>query len=260
MIDHHVVIFALPAPRLAPAFRLYVRTHMHVREVHPKEERLTGRGLVLDVLDGTGCDVIVDRLHPLLRQRAGVVDGLLAEPAEARVDRRVVPVGRLAVQYAARTEPFAKVRKIPRIWVVRQFRLFLGVQVIQISVEFLETVYRRQIFVAVTEMVLAELRGRVAQWFEQFGDGRVFLVQSDRGGRQPDFGQPGAQSVLTGDERRSSSGAALLAVVIGETDAFLGNAVDIGRAIAHLPVAVAAQIGDADIVAPDDEDVRLVCS
>src|SRR5215472_9009993 len=70
MIDHHVVIFALPAPGLAPAFRLYVRTHMHVREVHPKEERLAGRGLVLDVLDGTGCDVIVDRLHPLLRQRA----------------------------------------------------------------------------------------------------------------------------------------------------------------------------------------------
>jgi len=36
------VIFALPSPGLAPALRLYVRTHMHVREVHPKEERVAG--------------------------------------------------------------------------------------------------------------------------------------------------------------------------------------------------------------------------
>ena len=45
----------------------------------------------------------------------------------------------------------------------RQFRLFLRVQVIQIAVEFLEAVRRRQKFVAVAEVVLAELRGRVAQ-------------------------------------------------------------------------------------------------
>ncbi len=85
------------------------------------------------------------------------------------------------------------------------------------------------------------------------------LLQTDRGSGQADFGQPGAQSVLTGDERRSSGRAALLAVAVGKTHAFLGDAVDVGRAVAHQPVAVAAQIGNADIITPDDDDVRLGC-
>jgi len=72
--------------------------------------------------------------------------------------------------------------------------------VIQITLELLEAVHSRQIFVAVAEVVLAKLRGRVAQWFEQLGDGRVFLVQTNGGGRQTDFGQTGAQPVLAGDE------------------------------------------------------------
>src|SRR5439155_11795024 len=47
------------------------------------------------------------------------------------------------------------------------------------------------------------------------------------------------------------------AVVIGKTHALLGNTVDVGRAVAHQPVAVAAEVGDADIVAPNHDDVRL---
>ena len=108
--------------------------------------------------------VVVDRLHAFLGQRASVMDRLLADPAKARVDRRVVGVGGLALQYAARPEPLAKVRKIPWVRVIRQFRLFLGVQVIQIAVELVEAVHRGQEFVAVPEVVFAELRGRVSQW------------------------------------------------------------------------------------------------
>src|SRR5215467_15046651 len=104
-------------------------------------------------------------------------------------------------------------------------------------------------------MIFADLRGRISQWLEQFGDRRVFLVQTDRSSWQADFGQPGTQSVLTGDERCPSGGAALLAIAVGETHAFLGNAVDIGRAVAHQPVAVAAEVGNTDIIAPNDDDV-----
>ena len=56
----------------------------------------------------------------------------------------------------------------------------------------------------------------------------------------------------------AAGGAALLAVGVGEEHAFVGDAVDVGRPVAHQPVAVAAQVRDADVVAPDDEDVRLV--
>ena len=50
----------------------------------------------------------------------------------------------------------------------------------------------------------------------------------------------------------------LLAVVVQEADALVGDAVDVGRLVAHQAVAVGADVGDADVVAEDDEDVRLV--
>jgi hypothetical protein len=55
-----------------------------------------------------------------------------------------------------------------------------------------------------------------------------------------------------------ASGAALLAVGIGEKHSLVGNPVDVGREVAHQSAAVATQVGDADIVAPDDEDVRFL--
>ena len=42
VVDHGVVVRALPAARLAEALRLGVRAEVHVGEVHPDEERLAG--------------------------------------------------------------------------------------------------------------------------------------------------------------------------------------------------------------------------
>ena len=42
VVDHRVVILALPAARLADALRLGVGAEVHVGEVHPDEERLAG--------------------------------------------------------------------------------------------------------------------------------------------------------------------------------------------------------------------------
>ena len=119
------------------------------------------------------------------------LNDLLADLAEARVDGRVVLVRGLAVQHAARAVLRAE-RRVLRI--VRQFRLFLGVQVVEVAVELVEAVDRRQELVAVAEVVLAELAGGIAQRLEQLGDGRVFLLQAERGARQADLGQAGAQA------------------------------------------------------------------
>ena len=105
---------------------------------------------------------------------------------------------------------FARKRRVLRI--VRQFRLFLGVQVVEIAVELVEAVHGRQELVAVAEMVLAELAGGIAERLEQLGDRRVFLLQPERGARQADLGQAGAQAGLAGDERGAAGGAALLGV------------------------------------------------
>ena len=141
---------------------------------------------------------------------------------------------------------------------VRQLRLLLGVEVVEVAEELVEAVHGRQELVHVAEVVLAELPGRVAERLEQLGDRRVLGLQADVRAGHPDLAQAGAEDALAGDERRPSRGAALLAVGVGEPHALVRDPVDVRRPVAHQPVAVAAQVRDPDVVAPDDEDVRLL--
>ena len=69
---------------------------------------------------------------------------------------------------------------------------------------------------------------------------------------------PGAERMLAEDERRAARRAALLRVGVGEERAFLRDAVDVGRPVAHDAEAVGADVVAADVVAPDDEDVGLL--
>ena len=117
--------------------------------------------LALDEVDRAVDDLVVDRLHPLLRQRAGVLDPLLAVRGDA------------AAEHAAGTEALAEVREVRRVGVVRVLGLLLRVQVVEVAEELVEAVRRRQVLVAVAEVVLAELAGRVAERLEQLGDRRV---------------------------------------------------------------------------------------
>ena len=63
---------------------------------------------------------------------------------------------------------------------------------------------------------------------------------------------------LAGDEGGAAGGAGLLGVEVGEDRAFVGDAVDVGRAVAHHAAVVGADVPVADVVAQDDEDVRLL--
>ena len=142
--------------------------------------------------------------------------------------------------------------------IVEVLRVFLGVEVVEVAEELIEAVIGRQHVVEIAEMVLAELPGGVALLLEQRRDGDDLLVHADRRAGKPDLRQAGAKDALPGDEGRAAGGAGLLAVAVGEQHAFLGDAVDVGRVVAHQPVRVAAQVGLADVVAPDDEDVRCL--
>ena len=83
--------------------------------------------------------LVVDRLHALLGERAGVLDLLLADLAEARVDGGVVGVGGRAFEHAARTELRAELRVLG---IVGMLRLLLGVEVIEVAEELIEAVRR----------------------------------------------------------------------------------------------------------------------
>ena len=158
------------------------------------------------------------------------------------------------MQHAARAEHCLELRVLR---IVGQFGLFLGVEVIEVAEEFIEAVHGRQKLVAVAQMVLAELAGGVAQRLQQLGDGRVFLLQADGGAGHADLGETGADRVLAGDEAGAAGGAALLRVVVGEEAAFVRHAVDVGGSVPHHAVAELADVPDADVVAPEDEDIRF---
>ena len=128
---------------------------------------------------------------------------------------------------------------------------------IEVPEELIEAMHRRQVLVAIAEMVLAELAGRVTEALEHLRDGHVFGLDPQGGAGHADLGQARADRLLAGEERRTASGAALLAVEVREHRALAGDAIHVRRAIAHEAVVVAAQIEPADVVRHDEENVRL---
>src|SRR5262245_54716273 len=246
MVDHRVVVFGLPSARLPEARRLGVRAEVHGRGVEPDEERLAARLLALDEVDGAGQELVVDRLHTLARERAGVVDPLRAVRIRPRVQHAPGPV------------LLSEAGEVLLRRVVAQLRLLLGVQVVEVAEELIEAVHRGQVLVAVAEMVLAELAGGVSERLQQLRDGRILGPHAERGPRQTDLGEARAKHALAHDEGRAARRAALLGVVVGEQQALCGDPIDVRRPVAHQALGKDAQVRLADVVAPDDQDVRLL--
>ncbi len=142
--------------------------------------------------------------------------------------------------------------------VVLVLRFLFGIEVVEVAEELVEAVRRRQEFVAVAEVVLAELASHVALRFQELRDGRVFLLQALRRAGQADLGQPGPEGHLTGEESRAPGGTALLTVVVGEHRTFVGDAIDVRRRVADHAAAIGTHVEDADIVAENDQDVGLL--
>ena len=66
-------------------------------ELNQQKNGLLGAHLPLHEIDGRGRGLVVDRLHPFLGERAGVLDGLLADLAPTRLLGRIVSGCRLAL-------------------------------------------------------------------------------------------------------------------------------------------------------------------
>jgi hypothetical protein len=107
--------------------------------------------LAPDEVDGRVAELLVAGLHALLGQRAGVLDALGAVGVRPGADD------------AAGTEPLAEVRELLGRRVVGVLGLLLGVEVVEVAEELVEAVGGGEELVAVAEVVLAELAGRVAR-------------------------------------------------------------------------------------------------
>ena len=251
MLDHPVVVLRLPQAGLATDLVADLGVGVHPRRVVPHEERL----VVVDrLLDEGGRDVealLVERLDPLDVQRAGVLEPLLADLAPPRLDRLVVLVGRPRVDDVARPVRVVEVRELVRRRPVRVLRVLVGVEVVEHAEELVEAVHRRHVLVQVAEVVLTELRRGVALLLEQRRDRRILGAQTQVDAGQADLAQPGTEHALAGDERRPTRRTTLLGVVVGEHHPLVGEAIDVGRLVAHQPTAVTAQVRDPDVITPD---------
>ena len=126
---------------------------------------------------------------------------------------------------------------------------------IEVAEKLIKTVHGRQMLIAIAEVVFTKLAGAITLGLEQFSNGGIFRFKASFGARQPHLAKTGAEDALAGDERRTTSGAALFGVVMDEATTLLGYAVNVGGLIAHQAIAVAAQIALADVVTPEDENV-----
>ncbi|MNH27593.1 hypothetical protein D3C79_877100 [compost metagenome] len=130
---------------------------------------------------------------------------------------------------------------------------------VEVAEELVEAVVAGQVLVTIPQVVLAELAGGVAVGLEGLGYGDITGLQADRHAGHAHLGQTGSQYGLARDEGRASRRAAVLRVIVGEHHAFLGDAVDVGSLITDDPLAIGADVGLANVVTEDHQDVGFVC-
>ena len=103
------------------------------------EERHPGPGLPRDEFLGGGSHFLINGLHPLLGERAGVLDGLAA-----------LAVG-FALEHPARAVFLSELRVLRIVYVLR---LLIRVEMIEAAEELVEAVHRRQMLVQVALVIL----------------------------------------------------------------------------------------------------------
>ncbi len=248
---------------------------VHAGRVVPDEEGLPCilRVVAVEEVDDLGRDLLVHRPRAVQRQRALVLAGLVRFGAvgggtgEYRSRRhhaqssllihRTRNLGEAAYRgvFAGRDNGLIGRGLVD----VGEANALHGVQVVEVTPEFLEAVRRRQRCRVVTQVVLAEFAGGVAQIEQELGQRRRSRLQEGRAAGQLWRNHAGAQRRHAGEERDAPSRTALLGVVGRHLRTFTGDAVDVGRGIGKgIALRIGADIHQADIVAHDEHDVGLL--
>ena len=127
----------------------------------------------VDEVEGSVEEFLIHRFHTLLVKRPGVFDSS-ACPTCRTADPRWSVHGRRRASAARRAgRTFIE---LGVLGIVGILRLFLGVEVVEVAEEFVEAMHGWQKFVAVAEMVLAKLAGRIAKRLKQLGERRILAA------------------------------------------------------------------------------------
>src|SRR5262245_60967912 len=151
---------------------------------HQQKKRLFGLRLTPNEIDCRIAGFVVDGFHALFGKRSGVLDSLLPNLSEARVDGLILLIGGHTFEHPAWAE-FSLERRI--FGIVGPLGLFFGIQMIKVAEELIQPMHRRQELVAVAEMVLAELTGGIAERLQSLRDGDVLGEERQRRRWDADF-------------------------------------------------------------------------
>ena len=235
---HHAVGVDTQSGLASNAF-FEMREDVHLGGVPPHKEGFIVLCGAIEEVKCLGIHFFIDRLHTLLRQRT-------------RISHATV---RKTVNDTAWSKLLLELRVL---WVVAALWFFLCIQVIEVAKELIEPVRRRKHLIAIAKVILAELTSDVAARLQKRGDGGVFLFDSLGCARKSNFGETSTNGRLTRDERRATSGATLLAIPISKECALFGDAINVGRLVAHHALVVCTDVELTDVVTPNHQDVGLL--
>jgi hypothetical protein len=119
---------------------------VHTARIEPSKERLLVPVGAVDEVERRVKKLLVHRFHALLVERAGVLAVLLAPFAEAGIFPRGLRRGRHASEHPAGTELEFE---LGVLGIVGVLRLILGIKVVKIAEELIETVNRGQKLIAI---------------------------------------------------------------------------------------------------------------
>ena len=105
-------------------------------------------------------------------------------------------------------------------------------------------------------MVFAELASRISHRFQNMRDGDGFIGDAEWGSGLSDRCHAGPKRKFASDEVRPSGGATRFCVIVGEAHPLGGQTVEIGCPPGHNALVIDPDIGPADVVGHDDEDIR----
>src|SRR5215472_7852912 len=143
---------------------------MHPRGVPPDEKRSVRFVSAVDEVQGSLQEFLINGLHAFDREWAGVLDFLSA----------------IGFGPAMEHTPGSKfLFELGIFGIVRIPGLLLGVEVVEVAEELVKAMDRGQVLVAIAEVVFAELAGGVSQRLEEFGDRRIFRLQTEFSSGKP---------------------------------------------------------------------------
>jgi hypothetical protein len=113
-------------------------------------------------------------------------------------------------------------------------------------------------FAPVAQVVLTELTGGLVLSLQYFRKNGVVSLHAHG---VPDHSQrlhACPDGIHSGHKVAMPGGARRMRLVIRDHRSFFRKAIDVRRAIPHHTAVVDAEVGEADVISPDDEDIRLL--